>query len=923
MAYACRMEAKTTLPAVAAPSKRPCLSENVSLEPLSAKGTSMYTQRMSQKQWLFGLLLGMSFLPGQAGAVSYFVSPSGSDGNSGTSTAPFRTIGKAASVAVAGDVVEIRAGTYREEVVPANSGTADKPILYRAYNNEVVTISGAEGVTGWTQVSSTIWSAPMSGNFFEPAFNQSAQLFVDGHMMNLARWPNTAFNSSSNMAASSTPTKSSITQFISKTRDESTGWTTAVFEDANLTPALDGYYVGAEVVIQPNKDAWSWTLSGVVVEQVGTRLTIQSRSDSGMDGNSAVYAVGSRYYLHNQAELLDSAGEWFHDEAAGMVYLWTPAGDSPNLHTIESKKRELCFNLSNRSYIILQKLNLFGCYITTDDTSGGDGIGYDENGQVRYPWHGAGWDAPAHHILMDRINATYLSHFTDMSGHFYLQHGQHAGMVLSGSDLILQNSTLRYSAGNGVVVLGRRNKVLNNSISDVSYQQVDGAAINTGGSADTFDHEFAYNTIRRTGRSGILLRKLANSDPNNLVTRIHHNDIGNIMLQDWDGGCIYMAYQDAAFTRIDHNLCHDGIGFTVSGIYSDFVKNLIIDHNVIWNVEWGIHLQGDYGGVGNALVYNNTIAVKNTSNTPYGPFGLGNNWGSQAGTLAQNNVFYVYMPSGNGYAAVSSNFDGASFNANLSWDRVTGSSTDPQFTNTSTFDFSLKSSSPAINTGSLVGSEWRDGIYVPAFNDPVNGSAPEKGAYEYGVTKWTGGTTTTFKPVAPTGLSATPKAASVSLTWNPVPNAVTYNLKRALSSSGPFSNVLTGLTKPSATNTSLTNGTLYYFVVSAVHANGEGPVSSVVSATPMPAPAAPTSLVAVAGAGTVSLTWSQASSGITQNKVWRAPKGGAYQVLATLSPSTSFVDTGLSKGQAFYYRVTALNSYGESTNSNTVSATVK
>lgn len=877
----------------------------------------------AQHMWLSGLLVGLSVVPGRADAVSYFVSPSGSDTNAGTSSAPFRTIQRAANVAQAGDVVEIRAGTYRENVIPTSSGTAGNPIIFRAYGSEVVNLRGTELLTGWTQVSSTIWSAPMASQFFDSEVNQSNQLFVDGYMMNQARWPNTAYTSSSNQTAVSTPTKSTITTFISKTRDESTGWTTAVFEDANLTPALDGYYVGAEVVIQPNKDAWSWTLSGVVIDQVGTRLTIQSRSDSGVDGNSAVYAVGSRYYLHNQAELLDAAGEFFHDADTGTVYLWTPAGDSPNLHSIEAKKRDYCFNLSNRSYITIQRLNLFGCYITTDDTSGGDGVGYDETGAVRYPWHGAGWDAPAHHILIDKINAQYLSHFTDMSGHFYLQHGQHAGMVLSGTDLILQNSTLRYSAGNGVVVLGRRNKVLNNTISDVSYQQVDGAAINTGGSADTFDHELAYNTIRRTGRSGMLLRKLSNSDPNNLLTRIHHNDIGNVMLQDWDGGCIYLAYQDAAFMRIDHNLCHDASGFTASGIYPDYVKNLIIDHNVIWNVEWGIHLQGNYGGVNNALVYNNTIAVKNTSSTPYGPFGLGNNSGSNVGTLAQNNIFYVYMPSGNGYAAISSSFESATLTNNLLWDRVTGSSTDPQFTNANSFDFSLKSTSPALNVGVPMTSVWLDGVLVPAFNDSVNGAAPELGAYEYGVTKWTGGITTSFKPAAPSGLSATPKAASAVLSWNPVDNAVTYNLKRSTSASGPFSNVLTGITRTSATNTSLTNGTTYYYVVSAVHANGEGPSSSVASATPMPAPAAPTNLVVVAGTGNISLSWSQASSGITQNKVYRLASGGSWQLLTTLSPTTSYVDSGLSTGQVFAYRVTALNSYGESAFSNSVSTTVK
>ncbi len=47
------------------------------------------------------------------GRITYYVATTGNDTNPGTSTAPFRTINKAAQVAIAGDVVTIRNGTYR------------------------------------------------------------------------------------------------------------------------------------------------------------------------------------------------------------------------------------------------------------------------------------------------------------------------------------------------------------------------------------------------------------------------------------------------------------------------------------------------------------------------------------------------------------------------------------------------------------------------------------------------------------------------------------------------------------------------------------------------------------------------------------------------------------------------------------------
>ena len=54
------------------------------------------------------------------------------------------------ALAEPGDTVYLRAGTYRETVVPAHSGTAAAPITYAAYGNEVVTIDGADLLSGWT-----------------------------------------------------------------------------------------------------------------------------------------------------------------------------------------------------------------------------------------------------------------------------------------------------------------------------------------------------------------------------------------------------------------------------------------------------------------------------------------------------------------------------------------------------------------------------------------------------------------------------------------------------------------------------------------------------------------------------------------------------------------------------------------------------
>jgi parallel beta-helix repeat protein len=73
-----------------------------------------------------------------------FVSPTGSDSNDGRSAnTAFRSIGQAARVAQAGDVVDIRGGTYNEYVALANSGTAEKPIVFAGHPGETVVLDGS------------------------------------------------------------------------------------------------------------------------------------------------------------------------------------------------------------------------------------------------------------------------------------------------------------------------------------------------------------------------------------------------------------------------------------------------------------------------------------------------------------------------------------------------------------------------------------------------------------------------------------------------------------------------------------------------------------------------------------------------------------------------------------------------------------
>ncbi|PWW07154.1 cellulose 1,4-beta-cellobiosidase [Paenibacillus cellulosilyticus] len=179
-------------------------------------------------------------------------------------------------------------------------------------------------------------------------------------------------------------------------------------------------------------------------------------------------------------------------------------------------------------------------------------------------------------------------------------------------------------------------------------------------------------------------------------------------------------------------------------------------------------------------------------------------------------------------------------------------------------------------------------------------------------------------PAAPTGLTATAGNAQVVLAWTASTGATSYNVKRATTSGGTYTTVATGVTGTTYTNTGLTNGTTYYYVVSAVNSVGESSNSSQASATPVApvtVPAAPTGLTATAGNAQVVLAWT-ASTGATSYNVKRATtSGGTFTTVATGVTGTTYTDTGLTNGTTYYYVVSAVNSAGESANSSAVSAT--
>ncbi|MGD0860097.1 MAG: right-handed parallel beta-helix repeat-containing protein [Terracidiphilus sp.] len=142
-----------------------------------------------------------------------------------------------------------------------------------------------------------------------------------------------------------------------------------------------------------------------------------------------------------------------------------------------------------------------------------------------------------------------------------------------------------------------------------------------------------------------------------------------------------------------------------------------------------------------------------------------------------------------------------------------------------------------------------NGVYYATGNNPSSGS---------------GGSSPQI-PAAPTALTASAGSAQVSLTWSASVNATGYHVKRGVVSGGPYT-LLAPTSSLSYTDTSASNGTTYYYVVTAYNTAGESGNSNEASAKPAHVPT--TYYVSPSGsdsaAGTLEQPFATVQHGVNQ-----------------------------------------------------------
>ncbi|HEY3854264.1 MAG TPA: right-handed parallel beta-helix repeat-containing protein [Verrucomicrobiae bacterium] len=245
-----------------------------------------------------------------ASPVEIFVSASGSDQNLGTSDAPLATLTRAQAVARKArgqgpTTVWVREGIYYlpETLVftAADSGAAEAPVTYQAWQNERPIISGGEKLNlDWKPFRDGIMEAKV------PEGLETDQLFVNGERQILARYPN--FDPKVNTFNGYAPNAISPER-ASRWADPRGGFIHAMHADL-------------------------WGSFDYVI--TGKTSNDEVTYEGGWQNNRPSAMHKEFRFVENIFEELDAPGEWFLDHKTSTLYYYPRAGIDLKSATVEA-----------------------------------------------------------------------------------------------------------------------------------------------------------------------------------------------------------------------------------------------------------------------------------------------------------------------------------------------------------------------------------------------------------------------------------------------------------------------------------------------------------------------------------------------------------------------------------------------------------
>lgn len=250
-----------------------------------------------------------NYLPVFSGRGWYVDLEFGNDANPGTLSQPWRTFAPTAAMRMAAnDALLLKCGqVWRDTLTVTSSNAPEGNLLISGYGDcsgnrrPVIRASDWVSPAGWVKTN-----APGREIYAKNYTKPVSRLFSVSQPLIKARFPNFV-RVGAEFALTVASTASSRTSFKVSPSD--------------LLFLADQDMVGATVYLKVTQ--WETQKAAVQAFDVATGVITLDRT---MTFN---IQPGSGYILEGKSWMLDAAGEWFFDEVAQQLRLWTPTGVSP------------------------------------------------------------------------------------------------------------------------------------------------------------------------------------------------------------------------------------------------------------------------------------------------------------------------------------------------------------------------------------------------------------------------------------------------------------------------------------------------------------------------------------------------------------------------------------------------------------------
>ncbi|HOK80750.1 MAG TPA: right-handed parallel beta-helix repeat-containing protein [bacterium] len=480
-----------------------------------------------------------------------------------------------------GITIEIVEGIYSVinrpiAIGPEHSGNPAGPVVIREMTKKPIFTGGVE-IKNWEKctdddmkklpentrkyiVKSNLKEMGITdfGNFFQPSWAVSEgsymQLYCNGKPMTIARWPDTGYALTGDIAGKGRFHAGVEKQRLKKWKNEK-----------HLKAYGFWFY--------------EWASQHMEIESVD--IDSGTISLKNPDAHSYGYKKGAMFFIYHCLTELDTPGEWYLDVDTGDMYFYPPS-DITKAQTIVSMNTQPFFVIKNASNIKIENIVFEHSRKEAIVISDSKNIVVD-NCIFR---NLGGWAINARNVNNTEIENCEI--YNTGEGGIFLEGGDRKTLT-PGNNEIINNHIYDYSLWikiyrPAIQMNGVGNRVANNLIHDAPHM-----AIGWSGNENIIEYNEIYNVVLETNDAGAIYSGRDPSMQGNIIRYNYFHNIGGIeghgvasVYLD-DGHCGNIVYGNIFYRACVPGKSNFGAVFIHGGRYNIIENNIFIECQQAYN----------------------------------------------------------------------------------------------------------------------------------------------------------------------------------------------------------------------------------------------------------------------------------------------------------------------------------------------------